>query len=155
MKGRFHRTAWVAAGILLFSAALLLSGIGCPIRYLTGVPCPGCGMTRACLGLLFGDPAPMLPPYEPSAYGEGIMGQVRYAMHFHPLVLIVPPVLLYMLFGKKPLLGSAKRQMVLLWGVCGLMAAVYAVRLALHDPVLAVDWDSGLIAHMLHALNGR
>ena len=29
-----------------------LTDIGCPIRKLTGVPCPTCGMTRAMLSLL-------------------------------------------------------------------------------------------------------
>lgn len=144
----------LAVSILLFlivCAVLLVTGIGCPIRYLTGIPCPGCGMTRACLALLFGDPVPLFPPYEPSAYGEGLLGHVRYAMHFHPLVLVLPPAIVYMIVGKKPLLGSAKREFALLWTLCGLMLAVYLVRLALHDPVLAIDWDSGLLARVLHA----
>ncbi len=29
----------------------------CPFHLLTGSPCPGCGMTRACLALCEGDPA--------------------------------------------------------------------------------------------------
>ncbi len=54
------RAAFLFAGAAL--AGLVLSvllfwkrGIGCPIRYLTGVPCPGCGMTRAWLSALHGD----------------------------------------------------------------------------------------------------
>lgn len=151
MKSKPHL---LAGGVLIFlivCAVLLITGIGCPIRWLTGIPCPGCGMTRACLGLLFGDPAPMFPPYAPSVYGEGLLGNVRYAMHFHPLVLVIPPALLYLLFGKRPLLGSPKREFALLCGLCGLMMAVYVVRLVLHDPVLAIDWDSGLFARILHA----
>lgn len=27
----------------------------CPIRTVTGIPCPGCGMTRSCLALAQGD----------------------------------------------------------------------------------------------------
>lgn len=100
-------------------------------------------MTRACLGLLFGDP---------SADGSGVVGHIQYAMRFHPLVLIVPPVLLYILLGKQPLLGSPKREMALLTGVCGLMLVVYVMRLLAHDPVLAIDWDSGMIAQVIHAL---
>lgn len=36
---------WVAA----YPLFLELTGIGCPIRYVFGVQCPGCGMTRALL----------------------------------------------------------------------------------------------------------
>lgn len=136
MKKRWVLPVCILLAAALYAAILLVTGIGCPIRYLTGIPCPGCGMTRACIGLLLGDPAPMFPPYEPSVYGEGILGNVRYAMHFHPLVLVVPPALLYLLSGKKPLLGSTRRQWIFIGALCGLMFVVWVVRLALHDPVL-------------------
>ena len=29
-----------------------LVGIGCPIKFTTGISCPGCGMSRACLWLV-------------------------------------------------------------------------------------------------------
>lgn len=29
--------------------------IGCPIRFLSGIPCPGCGLTRSLAALLSGD----------------------------------------------------------------------------------------------------
>lgn len=38
-----------AAGIVIF---LAVSGIHCPIKYLTGLSCPGCGMTRAVFSVL-------------------------------------------------------------------------------------------------------
>ena len=44
----------VAAFAMCGAAALVLHilGIGCPVKALTGVSCPGCGMTRAWLSLL-------------------------------------------------------------------------------------------------------
>ena len=57
--------AWVLAVYRL--------GILCPIRYLTGVPCPFCGMTRAWLSALGGDWAA--------------------ALRFHPLFLLGPPLI--------------------------------------------------------------
>ena len=33
-------------------AVVWYSGIGCPILYVIGIPCPGCGMTRAVLACL-------------------------------------------------------------------------------------------------------
>lgn len=44
----------------------------CPVAGTFGVPCPGCGLTRATLALLRGD--------------------VRAAFHFHPLVWLLAPL---------------------------------------------------------------
>ena len=41
-------------------AALSVSSIGCIFRFTTGVPCPGCGMTRAYTALLCGEAAAAL-----------------------------------------------------------------------------------------------
>ena len=38
--------------VALFYGALQLAGITCPIKYITGISCPGCGMTRAWLSLI-------------------------------------------------------------------------------------------------------
>ncbi|WP_207662140.1 DUF2752 domain-containing protein [Clostridium sp. AM58-1XD] len=60
--------------ILAAYVAVTSLTIGCPIRYVTGIPCPGCGMTRAFLSLL--------------------SGHVREAFSYHPLFWAVP-VLFY------------------------------------------------------------
>ena len=52
------------------AVVLLLSGLGCPIRFLTGVACPGCGLTRAWLAALSGD--------------------IRAALAYHPLFWCAP-----------------------------------------------------------------
>jgi hypothetical protein len=44
----------------------------CPMATVLGVPCPGCGLTRATLALLHGD--------------------LRGALALHPLVLVLAPV---------------------------------------------------------------
>lgn len=44
----------VMVGIVA-SVAYALSIPICAFHYLTGIPCPGCGMTRACVSLLKGD----------------------------------------------------------------------------------------------------
>lgn len=49
----------------------------CPMASSFGVPCPGCGLTRATLALLRGD--------------------VHGALHFHPLVWLLTP--LFVLFA--------------------------------------------------------
>jgi hypothetical protein len=47
----------------------------CPTALFLGIPCPGCGLTRATLALVHGD------------FGG--------ALHFHPLVFVLVPVAAY------------------------------------------------------------
>ena len=42
----------LAVGVALYALFLQISGIHCPIKYLLGISCPGCGMTRALLAAL-------------------------------------------------------------------------------------------------------
>ena len=58
-------------GALAYASALLF-GWNCPIKYLIGVPCPGCGLSRALAALLRLD--------------------FRTALRFHPMVFVLPPV---------------------------------------------------------------
>lgn len=44
----------LAAGACLFLFTLLFK-TGCPFRLITGLPCPGCGMTRSAVCLLMGN----------------------------------------------------------------------------------------------------
>ena len=60
----------------------------------------------------------------------------RTALRFHPMVFMLPPVILYALFGKKPLFGSKNLERVLLWSVIVLDIAIWLIRLALHDPLI-------------------
>ncbi len=55
----------ILAICVLYGILYALTGRGCPIKFLTGVSCPGCGMTRACVCLAKGD--------------------IRSAWDFHPL----------------------------------------------------------------------
>ncbi len=55
-----------------FAAAVALEFPLCPMASSFGVPCPGCGLTRATLALAQGD--------------------VREALHLHPLVWLLTPL---------------------------------------------------------------
>lgn len=55
LRAAFLFAGAVLAGLVLSVLLFWRAGIGCPIRYATGVPCPGCGMTRAWLSVLHGD----------------------------------------------------------------------------------------------------
>lgn len=58
------RKGWIIVAAFLGAMAYLVLShnvpgtgfIGCPFRWLTGLSCPGCGMTRATAHFLHGDP---------------------------------------------------------------------------------------------------
>ena len=56
-KGRLYQTGavWICAG-LLYGYVLIPLGLRmpCPFRLVTGLRCPGCGVTDVCLALLHG-----------------------------------------------------------------------------------------------------
>lgn len=119
-----HRSALF--GALLVAAFYLLLftlGISCPIKFLIGISCPGCGMTRACLSALRLDFAA--------------------AFSYHPLWVLLPPIALLLLWESK----KAKRLFLptLLLFVLAL-SIVYAFRLSGGgDGVIAFSPEDGFI----------
>ena len=108
-----------------WTATLSLLGIGCPIRYLTGVSCPGCGMTRAWLSVLH------------LHLGE--------AFAYHPLFWLVPPAVFVALGCKR----SKTATVCAVIAIIGL-AVVWVVRLL--DPNdLALLPFSPLSGDVVHA----
>ena len=87
---------------------------GCPIRHLTGIPCPGCGLTRACL--------------------SAIAMKWQEAFFFHPLWPLALLVLLTALFFPK---NTEKRQRfcrIAAMGAIGAFLIVYLVRMLIFFP---------------------
>jgi len=59
-RGKFsgNVAGLLACGAVGIAAVLACHALGfafCPLKRLTGIPCPSCGTTRACLRLLHGD----------------------------------------------------------------------------------------------------
>lgn len=72
---------WGAAAILFIYVVFHFAGIGCPIKFVTGISCLGCGMTRAWLSLMKLDFAA--------------------AFYYHPLYAVPPlAILVYLLKSK-------------------------------------------------------
>ncbi len=95
--------------IALFTVALIVgiyALIGCPIKFFTGISCPGCGMTRAYLSLF--------------------TGHLHRAFRYHPLFWLVPPAIAFYL--KKDRLPKPVVTTVFVIGVA-LFAGVYVMRL--------------------------
>ena len=116
--------------VLLIAAAGLVFFYHCPFRWLFGVSCPGCGMTRALLAAVFAD--------------------FKTAFAYHPLFPLLIPVgvyiVLYMFFGMRV---PSRRQNIYLILIAAVMVLVYVLRLIQGDPVIMPDPESGLIAQIL------
>lgn len=106
MKETWKQDLGAGLAIIGLYAVLFALGITCPIKFVTGVSCPGCGMTRACLSLLGGDPA--------AAFG------------YHPLVWLLPAALaLYLFRARLPRRALRYAPAVL----AGLFCVVYLIRM--------------------------
>ena len=93
--GRYKDKITVCLAILFYVIISMLLEIGCILRRLTGVPCPGCGMTRALL----------------------CAAQLRFAdaFRYHLMVWSVP--ILMLAFWKDGKLFQSKRANIILYSV--------------------------------------
>lgn len=127
MRETWKRDLGAALAVIGFYAVLFALDITCPIKFATGISCPGCGMTRACLSLLGGDPA--------------------RALYYHPLVWLLPIILaLYLLRARLP--RWAVKYVPAAVGV--LFCAVYLIRLlsGCAPDVVVFSPEKGLFCHL-------
>lgn len=135
MKNLFIQKIKPKLPALIGVAALLLfyTSIGCPFRYVLGICCPGCGMTRAALSLIKLDFAA--------------------ALHYHPLIFIMPLCAAAFLLRKKI---PARIYDALTILVIIVFVAVYAYRLATGNECVYIDPSQGLIyriiSHLTHLI---
>lgn len=105
------RRAFSCIGVLFIAwLALYLLDIGCVFRLMTGIPCPGCGMTRAWLAALRLDFAA--------------------AFAYHPLFWVVPIAFALAFVREETASDKVKHGIDIVIAVlCVLVIAVWIVRL--------------------------
>lgn len=105
------RRALSCIGVLFIAwLVLYLLDIGCVFRLMTGIPCPGCGMTRAWLAALRLDFAA--------------------AFAYHPLFWAVPIAFVLAFVREEMASGKVKRGIdIVVVTLCVLVIAVWIVRL--------------------------
>lgn len=113
----------IIAAIYIF---LNILGAGCPIKFLTGISCPGCGMTRAVLA--------------------AFRLQFREAFHFHPLFILAPFMLALYLFEEylKP------NHVKYLWAaIITVFITVYLLRLfVFQNDIVVIDLYNGYMVKL-------
>ena len=116
--------------VVLFYGVLQLVGITCPIKFITGISCPGCGMTRAWLSLL-------------------LRGDLEAAFHYHPLFWILIPGMPLFLCRHR---FSEMTRKTVSYMLILLFFAVYAFRMASPENTIVVFRpEDGLIGRILAA----
>lgn len=112
---------------------LMVLGITCPIKFVTGMSCPGCGMTRAWLSLLRLD--------------------LGAAWVYHPLFWILPVCVVLFLIRHKLPRGVVRGGAAV---ICALFVGVYLARLWMGGGDVVV-WDpaQGLLPRLWRFIQGK
>lgn len=119
--------------IITFYGILHFLGIGCPIIFLTGIPCAGCGMTRAWQCVLHLD--------------------FKTAFYYHPLFFIPPIVVTGMVFKSKI---PTKLYHRISWFIIGFFITVYYIRLFNpNDTVVKINIHAGVIWKCINYISER
>ena len=73
-------------------------GFACPLRSLTGIPCPFCGMTRACVAAVHGHLAQSLA-FNPFGVAVIVLAALVVIRPAFVLQRIPPPWVLFLILG--------------------------------------------------------
>ncbi len=109
----------ILLGALAYVFIVALTGIGCPILYITGFPCPGCGLTRAYIAFFHGN--------------------FVDAFRYHPLFWLLPPLLFVAFHGNTKMLkwiSPKGRTLFLILGAI-VFVGVYLLRLLVFHNILS------------------
>lgn len=128
IKDRLLLMLYLAGIYLLFN----LLHIGCPLKFISGISCPGCGMTRAFFSLLHLD------------FG--------LAFHYHPLVILVPLIMALYLFD----FYINPKLLKLLWALIIIAFLItYLFRLIIsQNDVVEIDISSGIMIKLYQSIFG-
>lgn len=115
----------IAIIIFFMLAIILFIGINCPIKAFIGIPCAGCGMTRAWRSFL--------------------NMKIQDAFYFHPLFLFAPLLLFLIVDEIKPILKNRTLHYVLFVIVIILFLGVYLLRMLFISPNPPMDFNSNAV----------
>lgn len=114
--------------ILLFLLlAVFYLTFGCPVKLITGISCPGCGMTRALISLIKLD------------FSE--------ALYYHPLVILMPLMILVVIFSKR--IPQKALKLIFTFFLI-LLLIVYIIRMSQQGDIVSADFGSSLIYRLFN-----
>ena len=124
----------IAVAFSAVFAFVLLSDTVCIFRGYLGIPCPGCGMTRAWLAVFDGD--------------------IPRAFFFHPLFWLVPlATFVWILRNKNTFCQKLLQSRLVFSLTVGAVLLVYLARMVLYFPhEVPMDYNHGAILPTIYRL---
>lgn len=122
MKQKIKELFIIFISICIYCIWMRLLHITCPIKWLTGISCPGCGMTRAWIQIL--------------------QGHIGSACYYHPLWWIPPIFLIVYLFKSKIKEKTYKR---ILYVFIGFFICAYLYRFTLEQDIVVFAPQQSII----------
>lgn len=120
----------VAAVVVLY-VILESFGVTCPIKYITGISCAGCGMSRAWIALLHFN--------------------IHEAFMYHPLFFLPPVVVIVMLLKSKI---NIKFYKIFMFTMAGAFVIVYLYRMFIGDGnVVVFEPQNNILFRIIRKLN--
>ncbi len=120
----------VAAVVVLY-VILESFGVTCPIKYITGISCAGCGMSRAWIALLHFN--------------------IHEAFMYHPLFFLPPVVVIVMLLKSKI---NIKFYKIFMFTMVGAFVIVYLYRMFIGDGnVVVFEPQNNIVFRIIRKLN--
>ena len=120
----------VAAVVVLY-VILEIFGVTCPIKYITGISCAGCGMSRAWISLLHFN--------------------IHDAFMYHPLFFLPPVVVIVMLFKSKI---NIKFYKIFMFTMAGAFVIVYMYRMFIGTgDIVVFEPQNNILFRIIRKLN--
>lgn len=120
----------VAAVVVLY-VILESFGVTCPIKYITGISCAGCGMSRAWIALMHFN--------------------IHEAFMYHPLFFLPPVVVIVMLLKSKI---NIKFYKIFMFTMAGAFVIVYLYRMFIGDGnVVVFEPQNNIVFRIIRKLN--
>lgn len=122
----------VTAVVVLYTAMELI-GITCPIKFITGISCAGCGMSRAWMAFLQLD--------------------IAKAFEYHPLFWLVPIAVIVLLCKSKI---NIKIYKIIIFTIIIMFAIVYIFRLIWSsDDVVVFEPQNNILFRIIRIINSK
>ena len=134
-KRKSHRIEVITsvAAVVMLYVILESFGVTCPIKYITGISCAGCGMSRAWIALLHFN--------------------IHEAFMYHPLFFLPPVVVIVMLLKSKI---NIKIYKIIIFTIIIMFAIVYICRLIWSgDDVVVFEPQNNILFRIIRIINSK